>query len=121
MDELTFTDEQKQAMIDHLLVEANQSTPRKRPVRRLAVGAAIAAVLALTVTAGATGALKPAAEAFSGLFGIVTPAQTEVIDHIGYPIGASDTDNGITVTADAISNTAKTATTTAFFPAPPFF
>ena len=61
-----------------------------------------AAVLALTVTAGAAGALKPAAEAFSGLFGIVTPAQTEVIDHIGYPIGASDTDNGITVTADAI-------------------
>ena len=61
-----------------------------------------AAVLAMTVTAGAAGALKPAAEAFSGLFGIVTPAQTEVIDHIGYLIGASDTDNGITVTADAI-------------------
>ena len=102
MDELSFTGEQKQAMTNRLLIEATRAAPRKRPVRRLAVGVAIAAVLALTVTAGAAGALKPAAEAFSGLFGIVTPAQTEVIDHIGYPIGASDTDNGVTITADAI-------------------
>ena len=102
MDGLSFTDEQKRAMTSRLLTEATRAAPRKRPVRRLAVGIAVAAVLAMTVTAGAAGGLKPAAEAFSGLFGIVTPAQTEVIDHIGYPIGASDTDNGVTITADAI-------------------
>ena len=101
MDELSFTDEQKRAMTSRLLAEANRAAPRKRPVRRLAVGVAIAAVLALTVTAGAAGGLSTAAEALAGLFGS-SPAQTEVIDHIGYPVGASDTDNGVTVTADAI-------------------
>ena len=101
MDGLSFTDEQKQAMTSRLLSEANRPTTRKRPVRRLAVGVAIAAVLALTVTAGAAGGLTTAAEALAGLFGS-SPAQTEVIDHIGYPIGASDTDNGVTITADAI-------------------
>ena len=45
-----------------------------------------AAVLALTVTAGAAGGLTTVAEALAGLFGS-SPAQTEVIDHIGYPIG----------------------------------
>ena len=29
-------------------------------------------------------------------------ADTQVMDQIGYPIGASDTDNGVTVTAEAI-------------------
>ncbi len=101
MDGLSFTDEQKQAMTNRLLVETPRAAPRKRPVRRLAVGVAIAAVLALTVTAGAAGGLSTAAEALAGLFGS-SPAQTEVIDHIGYPVGASDTDNGVTVTADAI-------------------
>ena len=30
------------------------------------------------------------------------PAETEIIDRIGYPIGASATSNGVTITADAI-------------------
>ena len=38
---------------------------------------------------------------FTPLFGGAA-AQTEVIDKIGRPIGASDTDNGITITAEAI-------------------
>ena len=102
MDSLSFTDTQKAAMTDRLLAAANAPAPRRRPVRRAAVAIAAAAALALSVTAGATGVLKPVGEAFAGLFGVRTPAQTEVIDHIGYPIGASDTDNGVTVTADAI-------------------
>ena len=102
MDSLSFTDTQKAAMTDRLLAAANAPAPRRRPVRRAAVAIAVAAALALSVTAGATGVLKPVGEAFAGLFGVRTPAQTEVIDHIGYPIGASDTDNGVTVTADAI-------------------
>ena len=40
-------------------------------------------------------------EVFAPLFGGAA-AQTEVIDKIGRPIGASDTDNGITITAEAI-------------------
>ena len=71
--------------------------------------AAAAAVLVLAVgTAGATGILRSAAEVFSPLFG-GAPAQTEIIDKIGYPVGASDTDNGVTVTADAVMGDAYNA------------
>lgn len=48
-----------------------------------------------------TGALDSAGEAFAGLFG-GGAAETEIIDQIGYPIGASATSNGVTITADAI-------------------
>ncbi len=44
--------------------------------------------------------LKTVAQAFAGVFG--PTADTQVMDQIGYPIGASDTDNGVTVTAEAI-------------------
>lgn len=54
----------------------------------------------LSIGAGATGILKSASEAFAGVFG--PTADTEIIDQIGRPIGASDTSNGVTVTADAI-------------------
>ena len=54
----------------------------------------------LAVGAGATGGLKTVAQAFAGVFG--PTADTQVMDQIGYPIGASDTDNGVTVTAEAI-------------------
>ena len=70
---------------------------------------AAAAVLVLAVgTAGATGILRSAVEVFSPLFG-GAPAQTEIIDQIGYPVGASDTDNGVTVTADAVMGDAYNA------------
>ena len=58
------------------------------------------AALVLAVGAGATGGLKTVAQAFAGVFG--PTADTQVMDQIGYPIGASDTDNGVTVTAEAI-------------------
>ena len=54
----------------------------------------------LSIGAGASGVLKSASEVFAGVFG--PPADTEIIDQIGRPIGASDTSNGVTVTADAI-------------------
>ena len=60
------------------------------------------------VGAGATGGLKPAVESFSDIFG-GSAAQTEVIDKIGRPIGASDTDNGVTIIADAIIGDAYNA------------
>ena len=104
MNDLRFTQEEKNAMVDGLMAVMESSKPRHKvlPLRRMAaVGAAAALVLALGVGAAATGVLKSAGEAFAGIFG-ATPAQTEIIDRIGYPVGASDTVDGITITADAI-------------------
>lgn len=100
MNELRFTPEQKARMVDRLMEAAQASPRRPRAFRKIAaVGVAAALVLSVGV-AGATGALGEVGERFSALFGPAT--QTEVIDQIGYPIGASATADGITVTADAI-------------------
>ena len=102
LNTLHFTPEQKAALAARSAeaAEAAQPVRRRKPVwRTAAIAAALAAVLA--VGAGATGVLKSAAEAFAPLFGGAV-AQTEIIDKIGRPIGASDTDNGVTITADAI-------------------
>ena len=77
------------------------------PLGKIAVLAACLAVV-LAVGAGASGVLKSAAESFGAIFG-GGAAQTEVIDKIGHPIGASATDNGVTVTADAIMGDAYNA------------
>ncbi len=100
MDQLRFTPEQKEDMVDRLMAAEAAAPRRVLPLRRLAaVGVAAALVLSLGA-AGATGALGDVGAAFSAIFG--SSAQAEVIDRIGYPVGASDTDNGITITADAI-------------------
>lgn len=102
MDRLHFTQEQKQEMVNRLM-EAGPVSSVRRPLRFrrfAAVGATAALALSLGV-AGATGALGSAGDAFAGLFG-GGPAETEIIDQIGYPIGASATSNGVTITADAI-------------------
>ena len=110
---LHFTDEQKAAIARRAAeAAARQTRPARhthhRPIRRMALIAA-AAVLVLAVgTAGATGILRSAVEVFSPLFG-GAPAQTEIIDKIGYPVGACDTDNGVTVTADAVMGDAYNA------------
>jgi len=102
LDTLHFTPEQKKRIAEQTLAAAKQASSRgRRPVRRMLMIAA-AAVLVLAVgTAGATGVLKSAAESFASVFG-GNVAQTEIIDQIGRPIGASATDNGVTITADAI-------------------
>ena len=115
LNALHFTDEQKAAIARRAAEAAQRQTQaarrtraHHRPVRRMALIAA-AAVLVLAVgTAGATGILKSGVEVFSPLFG-GAPAQTEIIDKIGYPVGASDTDNGVTVTADAVMGDAYNA------------
>lgn len=100
MDELRFTPEQKAHMVDRLMESAQASPRRPHSFRRVAVvGVAAALVLSVGV-AGATGVLGEVGERFSAIFG--PSAQTEVIDQIGYPVGASATANGITITADAI-------------------
>lgn len=104
MNALHYTDEQK-SLLAAQAAQAAQSARRterrtRRPLLRTALIAACLTA-ALAVTAGATGVLKSAAEAFAPIFG-GSAAQTEIIDKIGYPVGASDTDNGITITADAV-------------------
>ncbi len=104
MNALHYTDEQK-ALLAAQAAQAAQPGRRaerrtRRPLLRTAlIAACLTAVLA--VTAGASGVLKSAAEAFAPVFG-GSAAQTEIIDKIGYPVGASDTAGGVTITADAI-------------------
>lgn len=100
LDELHFSEEAKNRMVDRLMERAEQPAPRRvcRFPRIAAVG--VAAALVLSIGAGASGVLKSASEVFAGVFG--PTADTEIIDQIGRPIGASDTSNGVTVTADAI-------------------
>lgn len=101
LDELRFSEEAKSRMVNRLMAAAEQPVAIHR-VRRFpriaAVG--VAAALVLSIGAGATGVFKSASDAFAGVFG--PTADTEIIDQIGHPIGASDTAGGVTVTADAI-------------------
>ena len=108
LDGLCYTPEQK-ARLAVRAAETAQQPARKarRPFGKIAILAACLAVV-LAVSAGASGVLKSAAESFGAIFGDGI-AQTEVIDKIGHPIGASDTDNGVTITADAIMGDAYNA------------
>ena len=104
---LQFSDEAKARMVQNLLDAQEKATDnvvamprgRKRRLPRIAA-VGVAAAVVLTVGASATGVLKTASEAFQGVFG--PTADTEIIDKIGRPVGASDTSGGVTVTADAI-------------------
>ena len=98
LDELRFSEEEKAAMIRRLAAEP-AAKKKPRLWRTVLIAAVVTAVL--VVGAGASGVLKSAVEVFAPLFGQEV-AQTAVIDKIGRPIGASDTDNGVTITADAI-------------------
>lgn len=78
--------------------------PKARRGRAQRIAAALGIAAMLTIgggTAYATGTLARAADSLAAVFG-AGPAQTELIDRIGRPIGASCTSNGITITADAI-------------------
>ena len=100
MSELRFTEIQKKALAEAAASAARTPAKRRRPVFRTALIAAAMAVV-LAVGASAAGILPSPAEIFTPLFGGAA-AQTEVIDKIGRPIGASDSDGGITITAEAI-------------------
>ena len=87
----------------HSAVEV-RAPPQARRGRAQRIAAALGIAAMLTIgggTAYATGTLARAADSLAAVFG-AGPAQTELIDRIGRPIGASCTSNGITITADAI-------------------
>ena len=100
MSELRFTENQKKALAEAAASAAGGKAKRRRPVFRAAL---IAAAMAMVLAAGASaaGILPAPVDIFAPLFG-GSVAQTEVIDKIGRPIGASDSAGGITITADAI-------------------
>lgn len=116
LNELQFSPETKARMVDTLVAlkqdaadDASEQQPAVRATRggkrRLRYVAAVAAAVVVTLGVGgaayASGALRTVANVFDDLFG-GAPAQTEVIDKIGRPIGASASSNGVTITADAI-------------------
>lgn len=100
MSQLRFTESQKKTLAEAAASAARAPAKRRRPVLRTALIAAAMAVV-LVVGSSAAGILPAPADVFAPLFGGAV-AQTEVIDKIGHPIGASDSDGGITITADAI-------------------
>lgn len=118
---ISFTDNAKQHMAnsiaqsvassDAATAQSNYNGTRRKPriarhpVRTVARIAAVTAVLAIVIggagTAMATGVLPLPSDMLSDIFD--GPAsQTEIIDRIGRPVGASCSNNGVTVTADAI-------------------
>lgn len=121
LEHISFTDNAKQHMAnsiaqsvassDAATAQSNFNGTRRKPriarhpVRTVARIAAVTAVLAIVIggagTAVATGILPLPSDMLSDIFD--GPAsQTEIIDRIGRPVGASCSNNGVTVTADAI-------------------
>lgn len=121
LEHISFTDNAKQHMAnsiaqsvassDAATAQSNFNGTRRKPriarhpVRTVARIAAVTAVLAIVIggagTAMATGVLPLPSDMLSDIFD--EPAsQTEIIDRIGRPVGASCSNNGVTVTADAI-------------------
>ena len=98
LDHLHFTSEQKARMTAKVKDTAGAEAPSaRRPIRRTAILAVT--VAAVLTTGGAVFATGQAGKLFAPIFGT---AQTEIINKIGRPIGAEATNDGITVTADAI-------------------
>lgn len=102
MDTVHADAQQKEQLVHALMDGQKKSTHRTthRTFRRTALTAAALAAI-LIVGVGATEILKSASQIFSDVFGS-EPAVTQMVDQIGYPVNASDTDNGMTITADAV-------------------
>lgn len=121
LEHISFTDNAKQHMANSIaqsvassdaataqsIFNGTRRKPRiaRHPVRTVARIAAVTAVLAIVIggagKAMATGVLPLPSDMLSDIFD--GPAsQTEIIDRIGRPVGASCSNNGVTVTADAI-------------------
>lgn len=73
----------------------------RAPFRFAVAVAAVVALFGMGTFAYASGALVSVSDAVAGIFG-VGPAPTEVVDKVGHPIGAAQSCNGVTVSADAV-------------------
>ena len=125
MGDLHFSDEAKARMAESLRAAAAArdaeknarpaapaevlTMPARPPKRRTRRWARVAAGLALALVLGggatvavAVGVLPNPADVLSDVFG-GAPSQTELLNDVGRPIGASATSNGVTVTAEAVA------------------
>lgn len=93
---------------ESLIEEAMTAQPTRRKLGRTVWAVAIAAVLVLSLTVGAAaaGAFGPIGDLFAPLFG-ASESQAAIIERLGQPIGVSDTQGGVTVTAEAAINDGK--------------
>ena len=99
-DELRFSPQEKQEMVESLLAAVPETQKRVSHKKRLHV--LIAAVIAAALCAAcASGALRSASEVFANLFGS-SQEQTSLLEQLGTPLGVSCTQDGLTITADAI-------------------
>ncbi len=98
MDSIHVSQEWEDHMIHTLMnPDAKETHPHRTPrMGLIAVAAAACLTIGASAAETASGAVS---DLFAPLFGT---AHTEIIDSIGYPVGVSDSTNGITVTADAI-------------------
>ena len=98
-NDLHFSPEEKQAMVESLLAAAPETHQRVSHKKRVHV--LIAAVIAALCAACASGALRSASEIFANLFG-ASQEQASLLEQLGTPLGVSCTQDGLTITADAI-------------------
>lgn len=116
LDETAFSPEEKERIADNVRngiarapmsssVAKMSGTPTVRKPRtafRFAIAAAaVVAAMGVGTFAYASGALVTVGDAIATVFG-AGPAATEVVDKVGRPIGAAQSVNGVTVSADAI-------------------
>lgn len=97
LDALRFSDEQKLRMIDRLMA-AQEAAPARRPRRLHRVPLLAVLLAALLLTAGGF-AVKLVSDWFAPHYG---SQHGEIINELGTLIGAHDSDDGITISADAI-------------------
>ena len=99
-DELRFSPQEKQEMVESLLAAVPETHRRVSHKKRVHV--LIAAVIAAALCAAcASGALRSASEVFANLFGS-SQEQASLLEQLGTPLGVSCTQDGLTITADAI-------------------
>lgn len=101
LDALRFTPQQKAAIAEDLLAaaQAGQVRAPRRKWGRVAAAAILAAALC---AACASGALQEALSVLASQFGS-DPKQQEVIGDLTRPSAASATDNGVTISVDAVT------------------
>lgn len=99
--QIGLSEEEKQQLIASLA--PRKRTPafawRRGTSRALIAGTAALALAGTAVAVTSSTGVTPT-ELASDLFG--QPAKTEIVDKIGRPIGASDTSNGVRITADSM-------------------
>lgn len=101
---------------DELILNAAPGKAERKPKRLrrgLAIALAAALILTLTVGVGAAGGFKGLTDVFAPAFyndGTASAPDPEVLEKMGHPVGASVTENGVTVTLESVIRDRYTCT-----------